>query len=210
MHHPLPWMPNSSFIISAFTWFSGAAYSSALPSPPPPFSPSFPFPLFLLSSFCSIKVLYHYAWDNPDPLAPPLSFKSWASPLKFFCFTGCTDGGRRKMWGEDEGVGMSFSCATAKWGWCSGVCREGNKEMGGMGGELHSSVNDFLAVQRDVKDRLTWDGVVSKLMSWTFHVVKEKEKGEGGEIEQEGRDDDRDGEITGRVKAREDGRGKII
>lgn len=40
--------------------------------------------------------------------------------------------------------------------------------------------------------------------------MKEKEKGEGGEIEQEGRDDDRDGEITGRVKAREDGRGKII
>ena len=43
----------------------------------------------------------------------------------------------------------------------AGVCREGNREMGwgGVGeeqaGELHGSVNDFLAVQRDVKDRLT-------------------------------------------------------
>lgn len=38
-----------------------------------------------------------------------------------------------------------------------GVFREGNREMGGTGerGELHGSVNDFLAVQRDVKDRLT-------------------------------------------------------
>ena len=43
----------------------------------------------------------------------------------------------------------------------AGVCREGNREMGwggvgeGQTGELHGSVNDFLAVQRDVKDRLT-------------------------------------------------------
>lgn len=36
-----------------------------------------------------------------------------------------------------------------------GVCREGNREMGGREGELHSGLNDFLAVQRDVKDRPT-------------------------------------------------------
>lgn len=35
------------------------------------------------------------------------------------------------------------------------VCREGNGEMGEREGELHGGVNDFLAVQRDVKDRLT-------------------------------------------------------
>lgn len=37
----------------------------------------------------------------------------------------------------------------------SGVCREGNREMGEQEGKLHSGINDFLAVQRDVKDRLT-------------------------------------------------------
>lgn len=64
--------------------------------------------------------------------------------------------------GEFGGGGMSFSCAAAKmmmkpyggWWWWWG-CREGNKEMGDGEGELHGSVNDFLAVQRDVKDRLT-------------------------------------------------------
>lgn len=34
-------------------------------------------------------------------------------------------------------------------------------------------------------------------MSCTFHAVKEKEKREGGEMEQEGRDDDRDREMRG-------------
>lgn len=32
-------------------------------------------------------------------------------------------------------------------------------------------------------------------MSYTFHAVKEKERREGGEMEQEGRDDDRDREM---------------
>lgn len=36
-----------------------------------------------------------------------------------------------------------------------GFCGEGNREMGGREGVLHGGVNDFLAVQRDVKDRLT-------------------------------------------------------
>lgn len=38
-----------------------------------------------------------------------------------------------------------------------GVCREGNREMGGWGweGDLHSGLNDFLAVRRDVKERPT-------------------------------------------------------
>lgn len=39
---------------------------------------------------------------------------------------------------------------------CDGeVSKEGNGEMVGVWGAIHSSVNDFLAVQRDVKDRLT-------------------------------------------------------
>lgn len=91
-----------------------------------------------------------------------------------------------------------------------GVCKEGNREMGGGEGELHGSVNDFLAVQRDVKDRLTRDGVASKLMSYTFHAEKEKGKRRGrggGDMGQEGRDDDRDREMRGEV-AGEDGKGR--
>lgn len=50
-------------------------------------------------------------------------------------------------------------------------------------------------------------------MSYTFHAVKEKERregGEGGETEQEGRDDDRDREMRGGKGevAGEDGRGE--
>lgn len=50
---------------------------------------------------------------------------------------------------------------------------------GKTGGEQHSGLNDFLAVQRDVKDRLMWDGVASKLMSYILDGVKEKKWGGG-------------------------------
>lgn len=71
-------------------------YSSTIP----------PFP------FRSIKVQYHYAWDNPRPLAPPFSFKkSPTSPCKCCCFTtrSKTEGG-----GSLRGPGCLFPGATAK------------------------------------------------------------------------------------------------
>lgn len=77
----------------------------------------------------------------------------------------------------------------------------------GKGVWLHSGLNDFLAVQRDVKDRPTRDGAVSKLMSYTFHAVKEKEgrrrrrgsrRRDAEETKRrEGPDDDRDRGMRG-------------
>lgn len=70
--------------------------------------------------FCSITVQYHYAWDNPRPLAPPFSFKkSPVLPCNCSCFTACS------KW---EGVGvrgarMSFS-------WCN--CKIMMKPYGGL------------------------------------------------------------------------------
>ena len=60
------------------------------------------------------------------------------------------------------------------------VCREEK----GVNGELGSGavcVNDFLAVQRDVKDRLMRDGAERKLMSYTFHTAAMEERGGGEE-----------------------------
>lgn len=73
----------------------------------------------------------------------------------------------------------------------------------GKGVWLHGGLNDFLAVQRDVKDRPTRDGAVSKLMSYTFHTVKEKEgrrrrRRDAEETKRrEGPDDDRDRGMRG-------------
>lgn len=60
---------------------------------------------------------------------------------------------------------------------------EGGSKGRGLGAWLHGGLNDFLAVQRDVKDRPTQDGAVSKLMSYTFRTAEEKEGGGGAERE---------------------------
>lgn len=76
----------------------------------------------------------------------------------------------------------------------SGVGEEGKQE-----GEQHSGLNDFLAVQRDVKDRPMRDGVASKLMSYILDGVKGKNGDVGGgvRIKREGCGDCRDGAIRG-------------
>lgn len=65
----------------------------------------------------------------------------------------------------------------------SGVGEEGKQE-----GEQHSGLNDFLAVQRDVKDRPMRDGVASKLMSYILDGVKGKNGDVGGGCGLSGRD----------------------
>lgn len=62
-----------------------------------------------------------------------------------------------------------------------------------------------------MKDRPTRDGVASKLMSYTFHAVKEKKGwgGRQGRRVKEGRDDDRDrGMRGGGRKQEEEDRGE--
>lgn len=56
------------------------------------------------------------------------------------------------------------------------------REMEGQGErkEEREVANDFLAEQRDVKDRLAWDSVASKLMSNTAPDEKEGKEGRGG------------------------------
>lgn len=162
-------------------------YSCTVPSLPPSSTP-FSLPLCLpprsaLSKCCIIMlgIILIPPLPQPSNLQPHPSNSSVLQGVQ-----RCGGFGRR--WGGEIGeVGMSFSCAAAKWWWNhmeagGGVCKEGNREMGGGEGKLHGSVNDFLAVQRDVKDRLTRDGVASKLMSYTFHAEKEKGKrrGRGG------------------------------
>lgn len=101
-------------------------------------------------------------------LSPPASFKAWASPHSSVL--------HRTFLHMCSGWHSFFLCYCKMmmkpyrgW-WCQG-CKGGKQE-----GEQHSGLNDFLAVQRDVKDRLMWDGVASKLMSYILDGVKKRKK----------------------------------